>query len=160
MIIKEFLLNPIGKDTEGEYVKILNDEKTPVNLNDWSLKDAGGKTYIIKSAVLDPGKELILDYKTTEINLNNNGEAIFLYDPAGKLIDQLSHTGNAPEGKIITKKNSEIFETFPEARGIINPSVPIQQFWLIGFLISLILASLTVYLVKNLPFSQTNEKNI
>ena len=103
MLIKEFLPNPIGQDADGEYIKLFNDGNLPVNLAGWSVKDASGKTFNL-SGSLDGGKELLLPYLQTKVSLNNNGEQIFLYDNAGKLIDELSYSGQAEEGKIIYKR--------------------------------------------------------
>lgn len=150
MIIKEFLPNPIGKDTDGEYIKIFNNEQAAIDLSGWSIKDASGKKYILSNIKLDKDEGLILDYRTTSLNLNNSGETLFLYNQYGKIIDRLSFVGNAREGELIIKSNPEIFENLPQTTGIINPNVAPYQLWLIGLMVSVILASAVVYIIKSL----------
>src|SRR3989344_4056471 len=149
MIIKEFLPNPIGKDTEGEYIKILNDSATDVNLNGWSIKDASGKSFTFNSQLIKAKQELAINYKTTGINLNNTGETIYLLDNHGQLIDQLSFSGASKEGQVITKNTPGLLEQFPEPPVIINTNSP-ASFWLINILSATILASIVIYIIKTL----------
>ena len=109
MFISEFLPNPIGKDTEGEWIKIFNNEDRNVNLYNWKIKDASGKTFIFKNIEIKAGEYLILDYKTTKISLNNNGETIFLYDSRDILVDKAEFVGVANEGKTLIRQNNNQF---------------------------------------------------
>jgi len=153
MIIKEFLPNPVGKDADGEYIKIFNDGNKAVILNGWSLKDASGKTFSL-SGSLDSGKELSLPYLQTKISLNNNGETIFLYDSAGKLIDELSYAGQAEEGKIIVKSEKGEATSGLTAGGIeygqLNNQNNLAPIFFTGFLAAAILAGIGIYLVLQL----------
>src|SRR3989344_4357061 len=150
MIIKEFLPNPIGKDTEGEYIKILNDSATDVNLNGWSIKDVSGKSFTFNSQLIKAKQELAINYKTTGINLNNTGETIYLLDNRGQLIDQLSFSGASKEGQVITKNTPGLLEQFPEPPAMIDDAASPASFWLINILSAIILASMAVYIVKAL----------
>ena len=141
--------NPIGKDTEGEYIKIFNNSATETNLNGWSIKDASGKSFIFNSQLIKTNQELTIDYKTTGINLNNTGETIYLLNTHGKLIDQLSFSGAAKEGQVITKNTPGLLEQFPEPPAMIDVASP-ASFWLINILSAIILASMAVYIVKAL----------
>ena len=154
MLIKEFLPNPIGKDTEGEYIKLFNDGSEAVLFNGWTLKDASGKVYKL-SGSLDSQKELVLPYSQTKIALNNNGEQIFLYDSAGKLIDQLSYSGQAEEGKIMFNgqfsiiNNQKLIESNFNLP-IIDYRLPISKVIFLDFLIAAILAGIGLYLILQL----------
>ncbi len=104
IIISEFLPNPAGKDTEGEWIKLFNNGDAAVNVSGWQIKDASGKAFIFsatagKNTLIAGGETLALDYKTTKISLNNNGETIFLYDGVGNLVDKAGYTGTAADGK-------------------------------------------------------------
>ncbi|MDP3999462.1 MAG: lamin tail domain-containing protein [bacterium] len=151
MVIKEFLPNPVGSDQEGEYIKIFNDSPAAVLLNGWSLKDASGKTFKLIGS-LDSQKELVLPYSQTKIALNNNGEQIFLYNSSGKLIDQLSYTGQASEGQIIVKGQKPITNNQKLVDSNFNSPVidyqfPIHKVIFLDFLIAAILAGLGLYLI-------------
>lgn len=109
MIISEFLPNPIGKDTEGEWIKLFNDGDTAINLNGWQLKDASGKTFLFYDFKINPNEYLTLDYKTTKISLNNDGETLFLYDSKSDLVGKAEYAGSAPEGKNLIRQNDGRF---------------------------------------------------
>lgn len=119
MIIYEFLPNPIGKDADGEWIKLFNDAGAAVNLGGWRIKDVLGKTFsfppkadqlmVDKQVVVDSGEYLTLDYKTTKISLNNNGETLFLYDASGNLVDKAEYAGSAAEGKSLIRQNDGQF---------------------------------------------------
>jgi hypothetical protein len=119
MFINEFLPNPIGKDTEGEWIELFNGGENAVNLNGWQIKDASGKTFFFKNKI-DPGEYLVFDYKTTKISLNNNTETLFLYDPKGNLIDKAEFAGAAPEGKSLIRQNGQFIFTDEPTPGKAN----------------------------------------
>ncbi|MBI4992397.1 MAG: lamin tail domain-containing protein [Candidatus Harrisonbacteria bacterium] len=160
MQIKEFLPNPVGSDKEGEYIKILNDGNTSVLLDGWKLKDASGKIFNL-SGNLESGLALTLPYSETKISLNNNGEQIFLYDDTGKLVDELSYSGQASEGQIINKSQMTGNQTTDDNM-VLNNTLAISEpitnyqflitnnFFFINFLIAVILAGLGLYIVLQL----------
>lgn len=159
MIISEFLPNPIGKDTEGEWIKLFNDGDVAVNLNGWQIKDASGKTFSFYNLEIDPGKYLTLDYKTTKISLNNNGETLFLYDSKGSLIDKAEFIGLAPEGKSFVfsnqtapKQNFNAAIAIPDnnQNNFINKNEFNFNGLFIGFLSALILAFVFVFIYKKI----------
>ncbi|TSC95800.1 MAG: Nucleic acid binding OB-fold tRNA/helicase-type, partial [Parcubacteria group bacterium Athens1014_26] len=117
MIIKEFLPNPVGADKDGEYIKIFNDGISGVSLAGWKLKDASGKSFSLVGN-LKSGQELTLSYSQTKINLNNNGETVYLYDNTGKQIDKLSYSGAAEEGKGIMRQELSAAQTSGKSVGL------------------------------------------
>ena len=154
MIINEFLPNPVGKDADGEWIKLFNDGKEAVDLFGWKIKDASGKIFVFKNIKIAPAETLKLDYQTTKISLNNNGETLFLYDRNGDLIDKIEYGGTAAEGKIFTRQN--LFgQNDLLAAEIINPllnnqTVNVSQKFnftdlFIGISLALILASLFIF---------------
>ena len=153
MVIKEFLPNPVGNDQEGEYIKVLNDSDSAVNLSGWQIKDAAGKIFRLNNK-LAAGQELILPYSQTKISLNNSGEQLFLYDAAGKLVDELSYSGQAGEGQIITRNQKSIISNqqleFQPNLPISNYQLPISRMLFIDFLTAAILAALVLYLILQL----------
>ncbi len=114
MIISEFLPNPVGKDTDGEWIELFNNGQEAVNLNGWRVKDASGKTFLfgedgVGNFSVNPGEYFILDYKTTKIALNNDGEKLFLYDNENNLADAVEFTGAAIEGESLIRQNGGKF---------------------------------------------------
>lgn len=119
MVINEFLPNPIGEDTEGEWIELFNNSQEVVDLNGWQIKDASGKAFFLKNKI-GPGKYFVLDYKTTKISLNNNTETLFLYDQKGNLIDKAEFAGAAPEGKSFARQNEQFRFTDQPTPGFAN----------------------------------------
>lgn len=109
MIIFEFLPNPVGKDTNGEWIKLFNDAGAAVNLDGWQIKDASDKTFSFGPTTINSGEYLTLDYKTTKISLNNNGETLFLYDASRLLVDKAEYIGSATEGKSLIRQSDGQF---------------------------------------------------
>jgi len=184
VIINEFLPNPIGKDTDGEFIELFNDSQNEINLTGWQLKDASGKSFILKNQKPGPAEYLVFDYKTTKISLNNSDETLFLYDQKGVLVDKVGFAGSAPEGKSVIRKSNKfvftdkptpakanIFESAelaksPTLQGNLNANVvanissnesPINNKislglnnLLIGFFLALILAFLSVIILRKI----------
>jgi len=119
MIISEFLPNPIGKDTEGEWIELFNNSQEAVDLSGWQIKDASGKAFFLKNKI-GPGQYSVLDYKTTKISLNNNAETLFLYDQKGNLIDKVEFAAAAPEGKSLISQNGQFIFTNEPTPGKTN----------------------------------------
>ena len=107
MIISEFLPNPIGKDTDSEFIELFNDSQKQINLTGWKIKDASGKTFTFKNQTIGAGEYLALNYKTTKITLNNDAETLYFYDPNGNLIDKGGFSGAAPAGKSFVRQNNQ-----------------------------------------------------
>lgn len=174
MLINEFFPNPIGKDTEAEWIELFNNSQEAVNLSGWQIKDASGKVFVFKNQKIGSGEYLILDYKTTKISLNNNAETLFLYDLKGNLIDKVEFAGAAPEGKSLIRQNGQFIFTDKPTPGkantlenlttsvvaasgpsldgpvIINNSQLNFTNLLIGLFISLALAVLGIFILKKL----------
>jgi len=157
MLISKFFPNPVGKDTEGEFIELFNDSASQINLSGWKLKDASGKTFVFKNQIIRADEHLQLDYKTTKITLNNDAETIFLYDSSGNLIDKAEFSGPAPEGKIFSRENTQLnaleaAEITPNnSSTIINTSINSTGL-LIGLFIALTLASLSIFILRKIDY--------
>jgi len=156
MIIKEFLPNPIGKDTEGEYIKLANNKQETINLTGWQIKDASGKIFKLSGYELEAEAELNLPYSKTKISLNNDGETVYLLDAAGKIIDELSYAGSAAEGRIVSREitanqelKSGLLESISEP-AIIDASPPLSSLFIFIFLTGIILAALSLWITKKI----------
>lgn len=163
MIIQEFLPNPIGKDTEGEWIKLFNDSKEGVNLGQWHLKDASGKAFYFGDINIKPGEYLSLDYRTTKISLNNSDETLFLFDKNNNLIDQLGFSGAINEGEVVKKDKSpaDIAANSIQNQNSISQIVNLPDksafnlnFLLSGLAICLVLSFLGIMLVKKIKINE------
>ena len=77
--IKEVLPNPVGRDTEGEWIKIVNTGDNSIDMSGWKVYDASGKTFSFKQGYsIAPNKEATLTYQETRIVLNNSGDTLTL----------------------------------------------------------------------------------
>jgi len=96
---REVLPNPAGEDASGEWIKIVNTGETKVDLTGWSIKDASGKLYVLKTAI-DGKTELTLGRSVTGITLNNGAESLTLLNEKGETVDTLSYT-SASDDEVI-----------------------------------------------------------
>jgi len=99
LFFKEVLPNPVGRDTEGEWVKLVNDGEPSINLAGWRFKDASGKTFSL-SGTISSEEELVLPYGLTRISLNNDGDKLVLINPQGEIADEFSY-GAVGEDEIV-----------------------------------------------------------
>ena len=91
--------NTTGNDAEEEFIAITNTGTENVNLKDWSLKDASGKTYMFDTElVLAPNAQTEVNRAQTNITLNNDAEEISLFAPDNSLIDNVKYA-DAPNGE-------------------------------------------------------------
>ncbi len=108
--INEWLPNPVGKDTAGEFVEIFNGGKETVNLAGWYLKTkATTKTKFVLSGEIQGGGFAVLKKPELKIALGNTDGELFLYDADGKQIDRQQFFGSAPEGKSFSRMASGQF---------------------------------------------------
>ena len=100
---KEVLPNPAGDDALGEWIKLVNTGESDVDVSGWTIKDAGGKAYILSTTIL-PRTEIVLGKTVTGISLNNNGETITLIDGSGVVVDTLSYKTASDEEIIVASR--------------------------------------------------------
>jgi len=94
--------NPPGPDEQnlnGEWVELTNQGNEAVNLRGYTLKDEGNKVYTFGDVILQAGEKVRLHtgagqdgpgtlYWGSRAPIwNNYGDAAFLYDPQGRLVD-------------------------------------------------------------------------
>jgi len=100
VVINEFLPNPVGSDSAGEFVELKNTGDEEVDLEGWQIDDEeGGSTpYTIgEGVVLAAGQIKSFGRTETGIALNNNGDKVRLLDPAGEVRSSYSYD-SATEG--------------------------------------------------------------
>lgn len=103
--ITEVLPNPIGSDTDDEWIEIWNSGKTEIELQDVQIGDASTKRFSFGDQTIGAGAYYILYRSESGIALNNSGtESAILYQPSGSIIDEISWSGGA-EGQSYTYYN-------------------------------------------------------
>lgn len=88
IIINEWLPNPLGNDTDGEFIELKNKGNAPVDLAGWRLDDAegGSAEYIIPAGVkMAAGEIKLFERAETKLALNNSSDSVRLKDPPGRV---------------------------------------------------------------------------
>lgn len=120
IVINELLPNPIGRDTGGEFIELLNQGEITKKLSGLVLKDKGGKQFAL-SGELKANSYLVLPYAQTKLNLNNDGDAVSLYNSAGQLISNAEYILTPKEGASYARQNDGTFAfTDTVTKGVAN----------------------------------------
>jgi len=109
VFVNEWLPNPAGSDVEGEWVELWNDGNTEISLDGWRLATKGGKSFSLSGKDIAPEGFFVLHRKETKLTLHNQDGELALYDAGGKLIQEASFLGSAPEGKSFSHQGGGIF---------------------------------------------------
>jgi hypothetical protein len=105
IFINEWLSNPVGLDSAGEFIELFNNGNSNINLNGWVIKLKNEKEFKLINIQIKSNGYLLLPKSLTKLTLKNKDEAIFLFDNKNNLIDQSSYLGSAPEGKSYNRIN-------------------------------------------------------
>lgn len=92
--INEFLPDPVGSDTELEFIELINTGSEEVHLGGWKVDDGegGSSPYVIPvGTVVVPGAIIHFLSGQTKTSLNNGGESVRLLDPNGAVKDSASY---------------------------------------------------------------------
>ncbi len=113
VLINEWLPNPVGSDTAGEWLELWNDGPAR-NLSGWRLVDKSGKKFIFgDDAQIGQNSLLILPRASTKLTLRNSNEELFLYNAQRQLVDKAVFPGSAPEGKSVSRLGDLFLLTDP-----------------------------------------------
>ncbi len=88
--ISEILPNPSGADAENEFIELYNPNDQAIDLTGYKLA-VKSSHYLIKNRVIGAKSYLALYRPDTKITLNNTGDTLRLYDPAGRIISQVGY---------------------------------------------------------------------
>ncbi len=103
LYVNEWLPNPVGNDAAGEFIELYNDGAAPAILNGYALGDGAKKRFSLDGYRISPGGYLILKKAQDKLALKNVDGAVLLYGPDGRVVDQASFAGDAPEGKSFSR---------------------------------------------------------
>lgn len=119
IFISEFLPNPEGKDLEGEFIEIFNNNQTTINLKGWKLTD-GSKTFTFDDELIKPNQYLAVYRPQTKIALNNSDEEIKLLAPNGEIADLVSYEKSKEGFSYVLDENFIWQQTSTPTPGEIN----------------------------------------
>lgn len=92
--ITRLSVNPIGKDTNAEFIAVKNNSKKKINLKNWSVA-TGNKTLlnhpIDADLFIHPGKEFAITRVHSKFTLNNKNSKIELRYPTGKVASKAQY---------------------------------------------------------------------
>ncbi|MBI4085216.1 MAG: lamin tail domain-containing protein [Candidatus Liptonbacteria bacterium] len=108
--INEWLPNPTGADSNGEWIELFNSGNETASLDKWHLVAGNGKKFVLGGKSIGAKDYLLLNRTETKLTLRNQNDSLFLYDGSGKLADQSSFMGSAPEGKSFARSGYETGE--------------------------------------------------
>ena len=119
IFINEWLPNPTGSDTKGEFIELWNNGNAPVNLSGWVLETDNKKKFKLPG-LIRANAYLLLPRSETRLSLKNTDGALSLYNSVGQLVDHSAFEGSAPEGESFnrvnysTYNNSSIYSTIQQ----------------------------------------------
>ncbi len=117
IIIDKLLPNPKGVDSDNEWVEIVNQGTSKVNLLHWQLDDApgGSRPYIFNETVfLSPGEKYLFSREDTKVALNNTHDEVRLLAPNKQVVD-LVHYEHAPEAGIYIRQQQNNWQWLTKA---------------------------------------------
>jgi len=137
LVISEILYNPVGEDTDKEWLEIANPGATPVSLAGWTLRDCGvapERVIPLPDEILDAGDVFIIGRESNyadnggvpvdlEIGdafpLPNTVGTILLYDADQMLVDQVQYERFQPwlaeAGRALELKDWKLDNTLPDS---------------------------------------------
>lgn len=107
IVISEIMPNPVGADADGEWIELYNQGEVKVDLFSWQLDDGeeGSRPYTFADEFwLLAGQFLVVSRKQSGLALNNNGDAVRLFDSEGELVEEVDYSGPAPEGETYARQ--------------------------------------------------------
>lgn len=114
LLISEWLPNPKGNDTEGEWIEIANIGTTPVNIAGYQIAASKSrKPYVFPARTLTPGEHYVLHRNASKLSLRNADETLTLTAPNGTIADTSKFVGTASEGKSLSRFGERFVFTVP-----------------------------------------------
>jgi hypothetical protein len=103
IVISEWIPNPKGSDTTGEWIEVQNRGLTPAALSGWRISADGKRSAGLGNETIGPGEYAVLSRSDTKIVLRNTNGSLELLDPSGKRAQEARFIGEAPEGKSVSR---------------------------------------------------------
>jgi cysteine-rich repeat protein len=99
VVITEISPNPVGDDSQNEFIELYNLSNNDVVLSGWSLADSGKKKYTFKSSqIIKANNFLVISRASSSLSLNNDEDSVSLYQPNCAQPSEVVEYGGAQEG--------------------------------------------------------------
>lgn len=126
--ITEVFPNPEGPDNEEEWIELTNGGSEAVNLGNWTLADASGKTYTFPdSTVIQAGETLVLYRTASNISLNNSNESLTLSDFTEEVLSEVSFETSEEDQSYSQIQIEEVSSQQASLSGLGNPVLTLWQ---------------------------------
>lgn len=120
--LTEVFPNPEGPDNEEEWIELTNGGSEAVNLGNWTLTDASGKTYTFPdSTFIQAGETLVLYRTESDISLNNSNESLSLADFTGEVLSEVSFDSSEEDQAYAQIQVEEVESTQASTLALGNP---------------------------------------
>lgn len=113
VLINEFMANPDGSDTEGEWIEIINMSGEAINLDGWSINDGanhpisgsyivpnGGYAVICRNTSTSTNGGVLCNYTASLAMANSGDRNIVLFDDLDQEIDNILYSGDNIESGV------------------------------------------------------------
>lgn len=129
--ISEFLPNPVGSDTDEEFIELYNTSTDAVALDAWQLDDQSGGSapYTIPSGTQIGGKSWrVFKRSETKLALNNSGDEVRLIDPNSEVRASANYSGTVPDGQSYNRSDDTYVLSTTVTSGSTNViSTPVDE---------------------------------
>ena len=92
--ITEVFSHPMTSELESlseEWIELKNPEETPASLSGWTLQIGSKKRVLGSSFSLGSGAYLVLNMADLKLQLRDNGNAVQLFDPSGRVVSSIDY---------------------------------------------------------------------
>jgi beta-lactamase superfamily II metal-dependent hydrolase len=103
LVIESLLPDPVGDDIDLEEVTIHNAGGGSVGMSGWFLRDRSGRVWSLAGlGSIAAGQSATIRRNHMPMNLNNNGDGVFLIAPDNSIADSVSYTSTQEGVRIST----------------------------------------------------------
>ena len=110
IIINEILPNPVGEDSEEEWIELYNKGTKSVNLLNWQLDDeaGGSKVFLFnEDNWLNSKNYLLINRVESNLALNNSEDQVRLFNKNGQQIDSVNYKNAVENYAFARDKNNQ-----------------------------------------------------
>lgn len=99
IVINEIFPNPVGVDSEMEFIEIKNISNKSIDLTNWIIKNSAGQAYTLPSLKMMPNSIVVFYRHQTNLVLNNTKDKIKIYSTSNLIIDEVEYKSPAQEDR-------------------------------------------------------------
>ncbi len=136
LIITELLPNPVGSDTDNEWIELHNSSNQELPLSGVIIHDSSASRYTFPVATLLAADQyLVLGRTISNIALNNDADSVILQDNQGIELDRVDYQETAVEGSSYALVDDQWAWSNKPTPGAVN-TIPENQRPVIDYVLS------------------------